>query len=202
MMQAEVVFSAVEGPVDESVVLRLLEYAGMTPGPVYGNKGKVHLMNKLAGYNNAARLNPWLVLVDLDTDKCAPTFVATHLPSPSGGMLLRVAVREVEAWFLADHENVAVYLGVPVSKIPLDAEGLPNPKQTVVNLDRHSRRRGIREDMVPDPESGREVGPAYWSRMIEFALDYWDPEVAAQSSDSLRRCVQRLQELAAQSRDA
>lgn len=198
MAAAKMVSSAVEGPVDESVILRLLAHTRLAPGPVYGKKGKVHLLDKLTGYNNAARFAPWLVLVDLDDDDCAPEFVATHLPAPSGGMLLRMAVREVEAWLLADRESLAGYLRVPISKIPSHPEGLPDPKQTMVNLARHSIRREIREDMIPDPESGRDVGPAYSSRMIEFALDYWDPGVAVGSSDSLRRCVQRLEELAAQ----
>jgi hypothetical protein len=36
----------------------------------------------------------------------------------------------------------------------------------VVELARYSRRRDIREDMVPRPGSGRSVGAAYTSRLI------------------------------------
>ena len=49
--------------------------------------------------------------------------------------------------------------------------------------------------MVPRDGSGRSVGPAYASRMIEYVEGFWRPEVAAHRADSLRRaiaCVVRL----------
>jgi hypothetical protein len=42
------------------------------------------------------------------------------------------------------------------------------------------------------------VGPAYSSRLIEFALDEaegWRPEIAARRSDSLRRCIEGIERL-------
>jgi hypothetical protein len=57
-------------------------------------------------------------------------------------------------------------------------------------------RLDIREDMLPRRGSGRPIGPAYTSRMIEFVENNWRPEVAARSSDSLRRCLVRLREIA------
>jgi hypothetical protein len=65
----------------------------------------------------------------------------------------------------------------------------------MVELARHSHRRGIREDMVPRPGSGRKVGPAYTAQLIDFARDSnngWRPDVAAKASDSLNRCLQCL----------
>jgi transposase len=44
--------------------------------------------------------------------------------------------------------------------------------------------------------SGRPVGPAYASRLIEFASSSWRPEVAAQRADSLRRTIDCLRRLA------
>ena len=49
--------------------------------------------------------------------------------------------------------------------------------------------------MVPRPGSGRLVGPAYASRLIEYAEAHWRPEVAGQCTDSLRRCRERLVQL-------
>jgi hypothetical protein len=108
-------------------------------------------------------------------------------------MCFRIAVREVEAWLLADRDNIARFLGVAVSRVPRNVETLENPKRELVDLVRGSRRREIREDMAPRPGSGREVGPAYASRLIEFAERLWAPQTASQQSDSLRRSLKCLQ---------
>jgi len=142
------------------------------------------------------RFAPWIILIDLDDDDdCAPPYRKSCLPRPAPYMCFRVAVREIESWLLADRERLAKFLSVRVSRIPLDLEKLDSPKSTMVEIARHSRRRGIREDMVPRPGSGRKVGPAYTSQLIEFAGDSkrgWRPTVAAKTSDSLNRCVRCL----------
>lgn len=194
--------SAVEGPVDEAVVVRLLSHVGLQAGPVHGKKGKSFLLERLASWNSAARLSHWLVLVDLDHDApCATEAVERWLPNPSPGMRFRVAVREAEVWLMADREQISDFLGIPLSKVPVDPERLDDPKETLVNLARRSRRRDIREDMVPETGNGRVVGPAYGSRMMEYARSVWRPDEAAKVSDSLARCVNRLRELAATQND-
>jgi hypothetical protein len=195
-----VISAAVEGIVDEAVVRRLIEHVGAKLGPVYGKSGKPKLLQHIKGYNEAARLGPWIVLVDLDRDtECAPPFCAEWLPSVAPKMCFRVAVREVEAWLLADRERLADFLHISISKIPSAPESIEDPKQTMVNMARRSRLRAIQKDMVPRPESGRQVGPAYPSRLIEFVENRekgWRPDVAAGSSSSLHRCLQCLSRLA------
>jgi len=195
-----VISAAVEGLVDEAVARRLIALVGATPGPVYGKSGKAYLRQRIAGYNNAARHSPWLVLVDLDSDAaCAPPLLAAWLPMPAPYISFRVAVRETEAWLLADAQHLAAFLRIACSRIPRDPESLDNPKNTLVELARHSRSRSVREDMVPRPASGRPVGPAYVSRLIEFVSGpsaLWRPETAARRSDSLNRCLIGLRRLA------
>jgi hypothetical protein len=189
---------AVEGPTDETVVRRLVREAGGSLNRVYGKSGKPHLRQRLKGFNQAARHSPWVVVVDLDQSaECAPPFCRDWLPAPSAHMCFRVAVRQIEAWLLADAESLARFLSIAIARVPVDPEALVNPKETLVNLARHSRRRDIREDMVPRPNSGRSVGAAYTSRLIEFAETRWRPEVAAERADSLRRCRIRLERLIA-----
>jgi hypothetical protein len=196
-----VITGAVEGLVDEAVLRRLVKHVGAEPGSVYGRNGKQHLLERLDGYNRAARLGPWLVLVDLDRDaECAPPFCVRWLPHPSPMMGFRVVVRAVEAWLFADRERCARFLSIAVSRIPQEPETVPDPKQAMVQLANHSRRREIRDDMVPRPESGRSVGPAYAARLIEFADTHWRPEIASHRSESLRRCCERLEALASGSR--
>jgi hypothetical protein len=191
-----VISGAVEGTVDETVMRKLVGEAGGNLERVYGKDGKAHLRQRLSGFNQAARHAPWVVVVDLDhSADCAPPFCQDWLPHPSPYMCFRVAVREIEAWLLADHERLARFLSVARVRIPGDPESLDDPKLELVNAARHSRRRDIREDMVPRPNSGRDVGPAYTSRLIEFVETEWRPELAAQRADSLRRCRLSLRRL-------
>ncbi len=196
MPQPVVIRAAVEGSVDEAVVRKLIAHAGGQADSIYGKNGKSALQEKIQGYNNAARLAPWMVLVDLDSDAhCAPPLRQSWLPAPAPLLCFRVAVRQVEAWLMADREALARFLGVARSAIPQDPESLENAKVAMVNLARRSRRRAIREDMVPRAGSGRAVGPAYASRLSEYVHERWRPEVAAQHSDSLRRAIRCLERI-------
>ncbi|GIW70828.1 MAG: hypothetical protein KatS3mg102_0370 [Planctomycetota bacterium] len=191
-----VIHAAVEGPLDAVVARKLIACAGGQAGRVYGQNGKQDLRRKIQGYNNAARRTPWLVLVDLDSDAdCAPPLRENWLPNPAPLLCFRVAVRQVEAWLMADRASLAGYLGVAQAKVPDNPESLPNAKVAMVELARRSRRSAIRQDMVPRERSGRSVGPAYSSRLIEYVQTKWRPAVAAERSESLRRaldCLRRL----------
>jgi len=198
------VLGAVEGLVDEAVLMRLMAHVGATPSAVYGKRGKPYIRQQLAGYNNAARFSSWIVLVDLNAEaECAPVLVETWLPDPAPHMCFRVAVHKIEAWILADAERLSRFLSVSPALIPTKPDAEPDPKRTLVEVARKSRRRAICQDMVPRPGSGRAVGPAYSSRLIEFALDEaegWRPEIAAQRSDSLRRCIEGIGRLVGEGR--
>lgn len=190
------VCAAVEGPTDEAVLRRLLAECGLPEPTVYGKQGKAAIHKRILGYNAAARHTPWIVMIDLDSEAdCAPELVSDWLPSPANLMYLRVAVHAVESWLLADAERISKFLGVPSSRIPANPDALSDPKVTLISLARRSRSRALREDMTPRPESGRTVGPAYVSRLIEFATDMtdgWRAKTAAQASPSLRGCTNRL----------
>lgn len=201
-MDGAFIDAAVEGIIDEAVARKLIIETGGFPRTVYGKTGKAFLHQKIQGFNNAAKVWPWLVVVDLDDDaECAPPFCTRWVPDPSPYLCFRVAVREVESWLMADAETLASFLGLSPTSIPKDPEGLDDPKGEMVNLARRSRRAWIRKDMVPRQGSGRPVGPAYASRMIEYVQNSWRPEVAGRQAESLRRaiaCLRRvLREVAA-----
>ena len=187
----------VEGPTDRVVAERIVGCAGLEPGFVYVTQGKAKLLRNLAGYNQAARLAPWFVLCDLDREPCAPKLVQRHLSAPAAQMCFRVAVRETEAWLLADVDRVARFLGIPPVTVPAVPETLLDPKEALVSLARKSRNRLIREDMVPSESALRQVGPGYEARIIEFASTHWRPQVAADRSPSLARCIEALRRLKA-----
>ena len=187
----------VEGSTDAPVAKRLLKHSGLEVGTVYGGNGKPDLLRRLPSYNKAARFAPWFIIVDLDTDsQCAAQSLQNWLPEPSIGMRFRIAVRAIEAWLLADKENMAQFLGVSPSRLQHNFDLEPDPKETLVNIARHSHSRSIREDIVPRPMSGAKVGPLYVPQLTRFATELWRPDIASTESESLRRCLQALATLA------
>src|SRR2546423_4724981 len=125
---------AVEGPVDEAVLDRLVKEAGANLGTVFGKKGKDHLLRQLVGFNKAAQLGPWIILVDLDRDEgCAPACLPRWLPNPAPQMCFRIVVHAVEAWLLADREGMARFLAVSESRIPTSPEEVDDRKRFLVD---------------------------------------------------------------------
>jgi hypothetical protein len=195
ILQSPIVLSAaVEGDLDEVVLRRLIAETGLLFGTIYGKAGKEHLRNRIQDYNNAARFAPWIILVDLDREAdCAVSLRRNWLPEPAPKLTFRVAVRALEAWFLADREAISDYLGVSRDRVPLNPDQELDPKKSLIELAAHSRQARIRDAMAPS--IGRRVGPLYSLRMTEFVECHWRPELAAERSDSLRRCRLRLREL-------
>ncbi len=193
------VSGAVEGPTDERALRRVVESRGGLVHRVQVQEGKANLRRALPGYNNAARRSPWLVLVDLDQSfPCAAALVSSWLPAPASQMRLRVVVHQLEAWLLADHERFASWFGVSKARVPADPDELDDAKQSLLLLIGRSRKTAVRADMLPREGSGRRVGPAYTSRIMEFighADQGWRPESAARRSPSLAKCIVRLDEL-------
>ncbi|MBI2845581.1 MAG: hypothetical protein HYX86_03435 [Chloroflexi bacterium] len=185
--------AAVEGDLDEVVLKRVLSTAGLEVLRVYGKRGKGHLKVNLPRYNIAAQYVPWAILVDLNNDAiCAPLLISEWLPNRRENLLLRVAVPTVEAWLLADRQEMASFLRVSERRLPALPEDESNPKTTLINLARRSRNRAIFGDLVPPDGSTASQGPGYTTRLIEFATNFWNPERAANNAPSLMRSLNSL----------
>lgn len=190
---------AVEGATDAPVAEKLLTNAGFCPVHTLTAHGKAKLDPKLPGLNKAAAGTPWLVLRDVDHDdagSCVPDLLGALLKGDplSPRMCLRLAVRAVEAWLLADHEAFAEYFGIR-RRLPDDPEQEPDPKATVVNLCRKSGKPRIREGMVPRPGGRRSVGPEYVALIQDYAASAWDPERARLAAASLHRAMNSLERM-------
>jgi hypothetical protein len=157
----------------------------------YTSGGFGWIKKRIDGLNKAAKGMPYFVLTDLDTCECAPVLVKQWLGVPKHpNLLFRVAVREVEAWLLGCRESFASFLGVPESRIPANVEGIPNPKELVVNLARRSRKRTIRVDIAPQDGSTAKVGPDYNGRLMSYVERHWDPAIAKEYSPSLQKAIE------------
>jgi hypothetical protein len=186
---------AFEDELTELLILKILrtipnEYATRT---IYNRGGNGYLKKNINGFNNAARGVPYFVGTDLDTYDCPPALISDWLAHPKHhNLLIRVAVREAEAWVLADREGFASFLGISAAKIPEDVEALPKPKETLIQLARTSRKRDVRDDICPPPYSTSKVGPNYNARLGGFVIQSWNPDVAKLASPSLNRTMNRL----------
>ena len=192
------VYVAVEDALGLAVARRLLteHRPNWTIGTVLGMKGNQYLRQRITSFNRAAASVPYLVLTDLDAIDCAPTLKHEWLPEKEhANLLFRVAVREVEAWILADRAGFAGLLGVRTQSITSDAESLEDPKAYLIGLARRSRRRAIRDDIVPRPGSTATKGRGYNSLLGQFVRERWDLATASSCSDSLARTVARIRQL-------
>ena len=159
---------AVEDAISETVLRRILERIDnpFAVGSAFSQGGIGYLRRLIRGLNNAAKGVPFLVLADLDQIDCAPTALDDWLPSGAyPNLMLRFAVREVEAWLIADREALATFLGVKQQGVPLDVESITDPKRCLVGIARTSSRSDIRQDIVPRAASTAVVGRNYNVRM-------------------------------------
>jgi len=160
-------------------------------------RGKGKIKKQIGAYNNAAKYGYYFVIADLDTEyKCASSLIQDWLPGQRASQLLfRVAVHEVESWLLADRENFAAFFSVSKQLIPLNPDSETDPKRTVIALAKKSRKRDIREDIVPIDDYAA-IGPGYNIQLQSFIQNVWNIDSARKNSQSLDRAVKSLEKMA------
>ncbi len=186
---------AVEDPLTEALFTKILGTIpkGYATRTIYNRGGHGYLRQNINGFNLAAKGIPFLVGTDLDVYACPPALINEWLISPKHhNLLIRVAVRESEAWVLADRKSFARFLGIRVELLPENVEDIANPKEELIRLARCLRSRYLRDDLCPPPNSTRKVGPNYNARLAIFVQQHWDANAARERSNSLSRTIDRL----------
>ena len=184
-----------EGYLDFAVADRLLSRHGHIAVPTIGPNDRARVLKAVSRIAHADTAGRWLVLCDLDQDECAPGLIARLWPDAPPSVCLRVAVREIESWLLAD-PGIGSFLHVPNALIPNHPDELAAPKRRLVELARASTSRQIRSDLVPSSRSKNPIGRRYNPTMIHFVRNHWNPQRAAQRSPSLQRTLNAVQHLA------
>lgn len=190
--------AAVEDPLAEAVLRKLVAVVrpDLTIWQVMRKNGSGYVRSRARELNRAAHQMAVFILVDQDRPvPCPADLVRSWLGAPSArNLLFRTAVFETESWIMADRAAFAEFLRVPATALPENPDVILQPKELVVSLARRSRRRDIRDDLVPAPGSTAKVGPAFNPRLTEYVTSSWDPVRAAEVSASLHRAVVRLGE--------
>lgn len=198
-MTAPRLFLAAEDAVGLALGSRLIrEHPDLTIFRAEDGRGFGRLRAAAEKFNAMAKNGvPVVLLTDLDRQACPALLVADwlggrHPPDPR--FLLRVCVREAEAWVMADCEAVARFLGVRTADISSKPEQLSDPKQELLRLARRCSRN-LRNGLLPAVGSKAEVGWEYNRLLTAFIEERWNPEVAAGRAPSLQKARQRIAEL-------
>lgn len=182
-----------EDPISEFVMVKLVEKTKkFSIGGSYSEGGFGYIKRNIKGFNEASKGYPFFVLTDLDACECAPTLLLDWLTVPQHpNLIFRIAVREIEAWLLADIDGFSNYTGVSKTNFHDKPEELPDPKSYLLQLVRKCRKRDIRQDLLPKDEFAK-VGPNYNGRLAEFVINHWSISRAIKRSDSLQRAYNHL----------
>ena len=162
-------------------------------GNLYNGGGYGYIKKNINGFNEAAIATPFFILTDLDRGECPIKLINEWLKREKRpNLIFRVAVREVEAWILADIEGFSRFLGISSSHFPASPESVDDPKKLLIQLAGKSRKRDVREDIVPI-NANAKIGPNYNGRLMEFVFDGWNIDRAKGRSDSLSRTFNSLE---------
>ena len=188
--------SVYEDAITHQVMLKIYDYIGcISEYRAISCNGKGKIKKQIKAYNNAAQYGHYFIIADLDNEyECAPLLINEWLPAVrSDQLMFRVAVHEIESWLLADKENFADFFSISNKLIPLNPDEEMDPKRTVITLAKRSRKREIRESIIPIDDYAI-IGPEYNTKLQGFVQDYWTINTARRNSPSLDKAIKSLEE--------
>lgn len=184
-----------EDVLSEAVLKEMLKQSQrpFSVGNCLNQRGYGKIKKVISGLNHAAKGMPYLVLTDLDNAECPLVILSEWLTQPKHpNLLFRIAVKEVESWLLAHREAFAEFLGISVDLIPADVDKIYDPKQLLINLVKKSKKRNLRDAIVPDRNSTAKIGKDYNGQLIQFVNQSWQVASAQTNSPSLERAMNAL----------
>lgn len=167
----------------------------LTVSSLMGRRGFSYFQSRVDQIRRSATSLKFLVFLDGDElgATCPSDAISGWFQTAQPNNIhVRFAFHEVESWLLADRHNLAGFLNVPISAVPVVTDKDRNTKETLIQLARRSRSREIVQDLVPAPGFTSSVGPAYNSRVSKFIQTNWDVRAAAEINSSLARACRRV----------
>ncbi|NML31588.1 hypothetical protein [Paraburkholderia antibiotica] len=149
---------------------------------------------KIPAMNNVAKsVMPVLMIADADQAPCVVTQRNLWLPpNVSHRLSMRLAVKEAEAWVLADHVGFSKFAVISKDLLPARPEAELDPKQILLALVKKSKRRELREEMLPGKGATSPVGLGYNIHMTDFVRNHWSISRAMDRAPSLARAIPRV----------
>ena len=188
---------ATEDDLSEAIGLRLLAElsTSVTPNLSLGKKGSGYLRSGIQKWRQLAHKQVVLIFTDLDRVECPVALREDWLGSANVpvNLMLRIAVREVESWVLADHQAFRKLIGQK-GKLPPDPDSLSDPKQHLLQLAKLAPRT-IKADLLKVSGAVSSQGIGYNSLLVRWVHSSWSPIRAAERSPSLKRTLDRLHEM-------
>ncbi|MCF7789919.1 MAG: hypothetical protein K9N47_27600 [Prosthecobacter sp.] len=162
-----------------------------------GPNGYGYIKKNLTAFNAASVHTPFVALIDADNRPCPPETIGLWLEGVQQNptMIIRVAIREVEAWLLADRKGIASYLAVSEECIPIETSRIKDPKRYISRLAARSRRKEIRAELARAPGTRSKTGPVFAQALQFFVNNLWDFQAARAHSNSLDRAMAALDKL-------
>ena len=193
-MMLNSIILAVEDELSEAISTKILNSFGIEIRIVLREGGNAYLRQKSPELNRAASGMDVFLLTDLNSlQDCPLGLIHSWIKGPiNPRFFFRVAVMEVESWIMADRVGFANFLSIPIHRIPFPTDAILNPKELLVSLARRSRKRRLRDELVPEPGAKIPVGYGYNTRLMEFIQEHWNLERAASVSPSLKRTLDRI----------
>ncbi|HDQ44858.1 MAG TPA: hypothetical protein ENN17_05060 [bacterium] len=167
----------------------------VTINRIHQSGSRFYIGKKLFAFNRASLIKPHIVLADLDRIPCVRILKQKWITfEQSERLFFQVAVREGEAWLLADHKSMSTFLGISLNLLRKEVrqvENIYDPKLLLVNLARRSKRRQIRDGLVP--KGSAKIGDLHNTLLSEYIQKQWEIEQARIHSSSLNRFLDKLQ---------
>lgn len=187
---------ATEDELSEAVALRIIKYVkpDHEPSLLLRGGGFGYLKSKMKNWIELSRQVPIFLITDLDDSNCASALINNWLNGGSlnENLIFRVAVREVEAWLLADDKGIATLMERNV-KVPRDPDTLNDPKAALLRI-ASSASRKIKQELVQKNGVISSQGIGYNARLILFIENEWNLDYAKENSPSLNKAVTRIKE--------
>ena len=196
------VYFLTEDALSDSVAVRLIgdKLGDLTPVRLGSGGGWSRVQKSFLRANNLAEHEIVLAMIDLDNRECIFRWRNDFLAGASirgdlaEFMNFSISKREIESWLIADTRNFAAWLGISEARIDPNAEETTlDPKDYLLRLVRRSKRREVRDQILPRGEA--KVGIGYNGALSAFVRERWEPDLARVRNQTLDRLLSKLEAL-------
>jgi len=197
-----------EDAVTYAIIKRILAYCStdfeiIAELPARGGQVK----SKITEFNKLSETYPVVLLIDLDTNDCAPQLIEQLIKNKNSDFIFNIAVDEAEAWLMADRKGFASYFKIKTEDMPTAQQTKQGGRKALTEMNfaykssmfltheliKKSKNLEYIQQLTPKKNAAK--GPEYNSCMLPFIHNAWNMDDARLNSDSLNRMILRIETL-------